>query len=362
MATAPAPAPTPTPTPTPVATPPPAADQTSNAAPFAQPFARIVDLPDCNEVPQPLVQLRTISMYAANDATYSQIDPARKAERDKMLEPIRKLTSGVSHYANRYVQSGGADTNSGGCALAWLDAWARADAMTRMQDAESQFVRSVNLAGWAMAYSQVRNLEVTRNAPHAAIEAWLRRMADDLRGHMNAITNKTARNNHRYWAGLAATAVALGTDDAGLADWGVESARIGLRQVAPDGTLPLELERAKLAAHYHIYAAAPLVMTAAIARMNGIDLYAENDGALHRLVRFATDTITSPEQIRALTGVDQQPIDLDSSVGQQQIAWFEYYIRWFPDRVPAQNRILARRSLRNNEIGGDMTLLNQSAR
>jgi hypothetical protein len=47
-------------------------------------------------------------------------------------------------------------------------------------------------------------------------------------------------------------------------------------------------------------------------------------------------------------------------VGQQEVAWFEFYVKWFPGRVSAQDRILERRSLRNNEIGGDLTLLTRN--
>ncbi|MBW4329893.1 alginate lyase family protein [Stakelama sp. CBK3Z-3] len=351
----PIPAPTPTPTPTPEA-----AAETTLSAPFAQPVAEITDLPECTDTPDPVVQLETISMYVTGDTTYSQIDPEKLAERTAMLKPITTFTAAVSHYANKYVESGGTDTDSGGCALAWLNAWAGTHAMTQMLDDESQFVRSVNLAAWALAYAQVKNLQVDRNAPHAAIETWLADMANDMRSYVDSLTDKTARNNHRYWAGLAAISVALDTGDSDLADWSVESAEIGISQITSEGALPLELERGSRAAHYHLYAAAPLVMTAAIAATKGVDLYAENDGALHRLVSFATSSVFSPDEIETLSGAEQEAFDITSSVGQQNLAWFEFYAKSFPDQAPAQDQIFKYRPLRNNEIGGDMTMLAQS--
>ncbi|WP_162848846.1 alginate lyase family protein [Stakelama pacifica] len=326
-------------------------------APFARPNKTIADLPSCPPPPKAPIKLTIGSMYADGDESYSKVVAAQKMARAESLAPIREFTAGVSRFANRYVASGGKDTYSGGCALVWLNDWARAGAMRNMAEHESQFVRSVNLSGWALAYSQVRYLQVQRNSPHYAIRQWLRSTAEDMRSHVNGVTNNTARNNHRYWAGLAAIAVSMDTGDVSLGAFGLESARVGIAQVTSDGVLPLELDRKSRAAHYHLYAAAPLVMTAAIARANGIDLYAEQHGALHRLVRFATEAVIWPGRIEALAHARQDVFNLNSSIAQQNLAWFEFYARDFPNRAPEQKAILRVRPLRNNELGGDLTML-----
>lgn len=350
-----APAPTPVPAPTP--TPSPAPQPAGYSAPFAQPTANIASVPDCPAPPEAVVRLSLPSMYVAGDNSFSQIDATKQAEREAILKPIHGFTYGVSRYANKYVASGGADVKSGACALAWLDNWARAGAMQQMVDNETQFIRSVQLSAWAIAYAQVKNLKVQSNAPDPAIRAWLTGLANDMRSHADSLTGNTVRNNHRYWAGLAAVAVAMDVGNEGLTRWGVESARIGISQIGPDGSLPLELARKTRAAHYHLYAAAPLVMTAAIVKNTGVDLYADDGGALHRLVKFATDNVVSTDKIAAMTGTPQDMFDLDTALGQQYVAWFEFYIRAFPGRASAQAAIAKERPLVNNELGGDLTML-----
>ncbi|WP_343227946.1 alginate lyase family protein [Stakelama flava] len=327
---------------------------------FAQPRATIAGLPDCPAPPAPIKRLATQSMYVTGDKSYSKIDPKQAKAREQTLAPIQKFTTDVAHFANHYVKSGGKDVKAGGCALVWLDIWAKAGAMRTMAEHESQFVRSVNLAGWALAYAQVRNLKVEKDAPQPVIDAWLNGMARDMQHHFNGLKNVTGRNNHRYWAGLAASAVAMDTGTKSLADWGLASARIGLAQITQRGALPAELTRGRRARHYHLYAAAPLVMTAAIADANGVDLYAEQDGALHRLVRFATQSLLSPSRIAELAGVQQEPFNATTAVGRQNVAWMEFYVRRFPGRSPAEAMILKGRPLRDDELGGDLTMLARS--
>ncbi|MAX00820.1 MAG: hypothetical protein CMN72_14505 [Sphingomonas sp.] len=326
-------------------------------APFAQPHGALYEMPRCPAPPRPVVSLKIGSMYAEGDKSFSNIDEARQESRAEVLAPVREFTAGVSHLANKYVASGGADTYSGACALSWLNDWARAGAMRHVSGDEAQFVRSVDLSGWALAYAQVRYLRIERNSPHAVIQSWLRANANDMRSHVNSLTNVTARNNHRYWAGLAAISVSINISEPSLGSWGLESARVGLSQITREGTLPLELARKSRATHYHLYAAAPLVMTAAIARVNNVDLYSEYGGALHRLVRFATESIRYPKQMSVLAQASQEPIDLHVPQSRQLLAWFEFYNKDFPGRVPAQRVIVQERPLRNAELGGDLTML-----
>ena len=56
--------------------------------------------------------------------------------------------------------------------------------------------------------------------------------------------------------------VAVATDDRSRMQWAVQSAMVGLDQVTSEGALPLELDRAGRARHYHFYSAAPPVLTA----------------------------------------------------------------------------------------------------
>lgn len=313
----------------------------------------------CPPAPEPVVSLANQTAYRAGDASFSRIDPQRAAVRAVMLGGVPDFTRGLSRLANAYVASRGRDAARGGCALAWLDQWGRAGAMRDMATHDAQFVRAVNLAGWALAYAQLARLRVTGDDPHPRIQAWFAAMAADMRAHWQEQPpqNVVARNNHRYWAGLAATVIGIETGDRGLRDWGIASARIGLDQVTAEGALPLEIARAARARHYLLYAAAPLVMTAELAASQGIDLYGYRSGALPRLARFATAALIDPARVTALAGTAPEPfVNGRGQFNGQYVAWYEFFTRRFPGD-PAARLILAHRPLVNPEIGGDISLL-----
>jgi poly(beta-D-mannuronate) lyase len=147
----------------------------------------------------------------------------------------------------------------------------------------------------------------------------------------------TEPNNHRYWAGLEVAAIGIAADDQGLWKWGIESGEIGIKQIKKDGTLPREMDRAARALHYHLFAAAPLVMLAEFAAANGKDLYESRNHALKQLVERATSGVTDPSYFHEKTGVEQEIPAWSSTVSY---AWLRPYVRRFPN--PAMSALLAK--------------------
>ncbi|MGH8855366.1 MAG: alginate lyase family protein, partial [Telluria sp.] len=128
------------------------------------------------------------------------------------------------------------------------------------------------------------------------IEGWFRTLAEATIAHSDA--HKGVRNNHYYWEGLAVTAVGAVTGEPRYLAWGRKVFDDAMLQVQPDGALPHEMARAAKALHYHLYAAAPLVLMASI-----LDL---QHPALDRLVRFAADGVADPAPIARQAGVAQE--------------------------------------------------------
>ena len=102
----------------------------------------------------------------------------------------------------------------------------------------------------------------------------------------------------------------------------------GLDNIQPDGSLKAEMDRGQMALHYHLYALAPLIMLAELGEANGIDLYAEENGALHRLVKFCVDGMEDPAILEKRTGV-AQVVTLPYAGGD--IGWAVTYVRRFPN-------------------------------
>src|SRR5580658_3078738 len=84
----------------------------------------------------------------------------------------------------------------------------------------------------------------------------------------------------------------------------------------------------QLALHYQLYAIGPLVMLAELAGSNGIDLYSERDGAIHRLVAFDLAALKDPALIAKRTGEEQR---ITPPYGGLEIGWAVPYVQRFPN-------------------------------
>lgn len=276
---------------------------------------------------------------------------------------IVETTSALARQANAFVLSGGRDARSGACVLVMLEGWARAGALSDVTTHDAQFIRAVALSGWAMDFAQVRDVRLRGGTgdPRAIIVAWLTTQARDTCHHFENLRNSTGRNNQRAWAGLAAMATAMATGDGELRRCGLASTHVALDEVTDRGYLPLEIARKERARHYHLYAVAPLVMTAEIVAANGGDLYGYKRGALRRLVHFTINSIDHPGLVDRLSGAAQEPIYRPSGrLKGQYFAWLEFYVRRFGFTVLGTEALLSLRPLVNPEIGGDMTMLSRN--
>ncbi|MBD2749243.1 alginate lyase family protein [Microvirga sp. BT688] len=307
----------------------------------------------CEMPGAPVITLETQSKYKQADSFRATVDENANETYLKAVVPLRAYAKGLVQIANDYVRSNPA---AAACALDWLERWASANAMTDMRSKQALFNLGQTLGGFALAYLQIRNAPDLQKDKKKRVEAWLKALGQQVVNFMDENHEVSGRNNHRYWAGLAATAAGIAADDKRLADWGVESARIGLSQITPEGTLPLEISRGKRARDYHIYAAEPLVATAQLARSRGVDLYAENNGALRRLADRVVASLDDPSFFEKAAGTKQEAFSGDGTVPPNRIAWLEIYQSRFPS--PSIEAVIAsRRPLASSGLGGDLTLL-----
>ncbi len=155
------------------------------------------------------------------------------------------------------------------------------------------------------------------------VEAWIGRLAAEVRGYYTLRTSMDTHNNH-----------------------------VALTQIQEDGTLPLELLRKSKARHYHNFSLMPLVLIAEAAAQNGIALYPEGNGALHRLAGRVIEGLDGRGYFERGVGVKQ---DWVGTLDGGSLVWAEPYFARFADRHLV--KWLARfRPLRNRWFGGDATL------
>jgi len=310
--------------------------------------------PDCGTPPAPLVRLSTVSKYRQDDPTRSIIDKAGEAKFRKDIAPMEDFLSQTVRYANRYALSGGQKISEAQCALAWLDNWAAGGALTQVHNDKSYNTIGKYIGGMALAYLQVREAPGLDAKSKRRVEEWLAQRAEDLAAfHDRTPSTRSSLNNHRYWSGLGVASAGVAANRRDLLDWGMEAARIGLRQIEEDGTLPLELARKDRARDYHLYALTPLVMLAELGKANGVDLYAENGGALKRLAALVLKTTDDPTFFERKTGVKQLDYP-DASTRASRMIWLEPYNARFPDDR-ATRLLKPIRPLTSKFIGGRLS-------
>ncbi|MCC7268010.1 MAG: alginate lyase family protein [Caulobacteraceae bacterium] len=318
-----------------------------------------------DDVIEPVVSLDNRSRYEASDETRSIVDPDRDADYEQSVAPLRQFSEAVVRLANRFVASGGQNLKAASEAAGHLRTWAKAGALSEIRSVPAQLNRSTTLSAAGLAFLQIRPALDLEDEDLGLIADWLRTTASALVDHYSSadVDRNSTRNNHRYWAGLAAAAAGLASRDRNIFEWGMDACWSGIGHVTELGALPLELDRGKRALYYHAYATGPLVMLAEISARNGRDLYRGGDGALHRLVAFTLANLDDPRQIERLAGSPQEPLGQDGTpFAPHQIAWLELYDRRFPARNRWRGRMQDLRPFAFTALGGNLTLLSGAGR
>jgi len=240
----------------------------------------------CGRAPAPVRDIQANRYYS--DAASSVVDPALRAQNDAAVKPLRDFRRALPR-------------QSAPCALEWLVVWSGAGALLgRMSSAQAEYERKWTLAEVALVYLKIR--PGADAAQRRAVDAWLDPVADEVRN----FAEKRTKNNHYYWAGLAVGATGAATGSAPHWDFARRVFRQACADVAPDGTLPLELARQRRALHYHRFALEPLAKLAEIAAARGEDWRSACGGSLERLTAITQKGLADPRVFEALTGYPQE--------------------------------------------------------
>jgi len=312
---------------------------------------------DCPSSPDPVVSLAFDSRYQDGDATRSEIDPEAEQAAEDAIAPVDDFLRDLVRDANDVVE--GDDDADADCVLSRIADWARADALSDLGSDAARLTIGSRIAGFGLVLSQV--LPATTDV-EAADDArlWLTGLMTDQMAFWDNDAPPGARNgNLRAWAALGGASVAALTDDAAIRDWSAASITHVLCTVAPDGSIPQEMTRGRLALSYQLHAIAPLVVSSLLLEQQGQPVAQSCDGALGRAVLFTAMDMLSGEATRAITGEEQSLFDGSDELEAFHLAWIEAYLR-LPD-MPGQTDLdrLAEdwRPLSYSKLGGNQTLL-----
>ena len=264
------------------------------------------------------------------DKKYSIIDEKKQAVFDRDSAGPTHLGQYAALAADAWLSTG--SRAAAACVYSLLTAAAKADAWDdKMPTNNSVYMQNWVLSGTAIAYLKVRNSPAGAAQQDEQIQQWFRKLAARVREYFDngrKHPGSDAWNNHMYWAGLSLAAGGIATGDPDEFLWGMSTYERGLYAIQLDGSLDAEMGRGRRALHYQLYALGPLVMLAELGAANGLDLYAEREGAIHRLVQFDVAAMKDPKLIVTRTGEQQ---DTTPPFSGLDIGWAVPYVHRFPN-------------------------------
>ncbi len=347
---------------------------------FAQTADTAADKPKpfaCFDPVPPVTELAIPSRYKDGSKNRSDFDAEANAAVEAALNPVDDFINTLVKNANAALQITAApevDPNApvdlaaeaapdlaqqtliADCVVDRLHDWAAANALADMKTQGAQLSVPSRIAGLAMAYAQVRGL-ATQDSRQSAIEAWLTaRMQASMVFFDTEAPPKSRENNLRAWAALAAAQVGLLQNDEAMIAWAADSVKLVLCTATPDGALPNEMWRGKLALHYQIHAVGPLVVANALLQPTHPDLLATCDNALLRVVRFTLKAVEDPKLVEAITDKSQKFDPATEMKRAFQFAWLAPLETLVQE--PEVTSFAAKFDLlSNSKIGGKQSLL-----
>lgn len=267
--------------------------------------------------------LTTDGFYS--DSKASIIDPEKWKAYAASSGPYKNLGQVVVNAADAWRATG--SKAAAQCAIEHTLAAAEDGVFTgKMSSHQAYYVQGWVIGAVAIAWLKVEDSGLETPERNRVARPWLQAVA---RQTMDFYDTTHANNNHLYWAGVEAAAIGIATGNRSIFDWAMNTYRVGVDQIRPDGSMPQEMRRGRRALHYHLYALAPLVYLAEFGEVNGLHLFAADDHALGRLEHLSISGLHDNAFFAQHSGEQQ---DLPDKVpAAEQISWGVIWQEHFPD-------------------------------
>ena len=318
----------------------------------------------CPEIPTPYTDpLDFPSKYEGSGKSRDTLNEQADAEYKAKTKPINDFEKGVAKVVGSYMETGKPDALA--CALQWYGKWADAHAL--LADAPDHTGRSVRKWTLASASGAWVKLKFSASKPLAAnvdeakkVEDWLSQIGDKVKAEWSPTEADKNFNNHYYWAGWAMMATSVATNRRDLFDASVKIYEHFASQPDSQGYLPNEVNRKTRALGYHLFAVAPLAMTAAFAQANGVDLASKGNHALKRVAERTLQGFDNPKMFEDKAGAKQVIEGFDEQ--SSKLAWLEPYCSVEKCEGVAAAKLEQSRPFKNTRLGGDVTSVFSAAK
>jgi poly(beta-D-mannuronate) lyase len=286
------------------------------------------------------------------DPQHSVPDPLLQEQHQQSVAGIEDFSRAVVKAADDFQTKG--SRAAAECAASLLESAANQGALAGTMDGhQAIYTQGTNLGAWAIAFLKVRNSGAVTDEQSRKITAWLKKLAESNRDYYDARRRIRRPDDgyslHLYWAGFAVAAAAVANNDHGLFQWAMEAYQQGADNIREDGTLPIEMDRGQLALRSHVRALAALVLLAEFGEVNGINLYAERNFAIGRLIARCVSGLEDPSYFEQKTGVTQV---VEPELQPWAISWAKPYTHRFPN--PKLSALLAKATRLNYTMLGGL--------
>lgn len=312
--------------------------------------------PSCPDAPEPVVALEYASRYADDDESRAKIDPLREAEAEAAVAPVDEFIALLANEVEAmYIGKQRQKEYTADCILDQIAAWAAAEALSDLKTETVRLTVGARFAGFALILWQT--LPYAHDHPErSSILRWLESRMRKQMTFWETAAPGARQGNLRAWAGLAAAAISIQNGDTVLRDWAETAIMDVMCSANPDGSLPQEMTRGRLALHYQLHAVAPLVTAAALLERQGVPASRDCNGALHRIVEFAVADLADGTKTEAITGVQQSIFVGNEGLQPYQLAWIEPYLT-LGENATIREMAISLRPLVYSKLGGNQTEL-----
>lgn len=325
--------------------------------PLVSPFAGLVieakggKAKECKKAPTPYTgDMEFASKYAGSGKARDRLNPLAKFLYKRATADIEDFEKGLAAASDRHVRG---QAGAAACALAWMHAWAAADALAGKANGQGKAVRKWALAAVAFNYLKIADAKALDAGQQRVVREWVSRRADQVVADY-AGGDPARMNNHHYWAAAAVAASAVVSNRPDLLAWAQDIYGRAMNAIAADGGLATEMARGSRALEYHNFALSPLVMVATILQANGQQPLALQECALCRLVTRVDAGLRDPQGFAQQAGERQE---FDADVTGRIVPWVAPMAALCPrdSRLAALARQYAPASARR--LGGNLTEL-----
>jgi poly(beta-D-mannuronate) lyase len=240
--------------------------------------------------------------------------PARGTpEITHYVENWQKYTNNILHISDSYLKTKDLSERKilSACVLDQIYELSKRNILAEPKDSyidiQGEYERKWLLGSLFISYSKIMGQMNLTPGKVVNIESWIDRAGGilNVKYDQHILGRPENTNNHLYWAAMALAVNGSILKNNTRFNRAIEYVKMGLDQVDVNGLLPLELARGKDAFVYHIFALQPLIYTAEITRLNNIDLYSYNNGALIRLVDLVIRSFEDYNNFTKYTEIQQ---------------------------------------------------------